>query len=112
MNSLMEYNGYMAQIEYSAEDECFVGRVLGTTDIVLFDGESVSELETSFHTCIDEYLTLCDEIGKVPEKEFKETFNICISPELHRQAMNAAAAQKISLNRFVENSIQKAVCAS
>ena len=111
MNSVMKYLGYSAKIEYSADDECFVGQVLGITDTLVFDGESVSELEESFHTCIDEYLEFCEEIGKKPEKEFKGTFNVRINPELHRQAAIAASLRHISLNSFVESSIERALIA-
>ena len=44
-----------------------------------------------------------------PEKAYKGSFNIRITPELHRKAVIAAAARQMSLNSFVENSIERAV---
>ena len=32
MNSMLEYKGYHASIEYDAEDNIFVGEVFGITD--------------------------------------------------------------------------------
>ena len=34
----MTYKGYAARIEYSDEDELFVGRVVGIRDIITFHG--------------------------------------------------------------------------
>ena len=91
MSKMMEYHGYHAQIEYDAEDEIFVGKVFGLADSLNFHGTSVSELEDMFHQSIDNYLQMCAETGKAPEKEFKGSFNIRISPELHKEISLQAA---------------------
>ena len=44
MNSMLEYKGYHASIEYDAEDNIFVGEVFGITDSLNFHGTSVTEL--------------------------------------------------------------------
>lgn len=106
MTSLMEYRGYHAKIDYSAEDRTFVGRVLGINDVLVFDGLNPDELETMFHESIDDYLEMCAELGKEPNKEYKGTFNIRISPDLHRRAVLESEEQNISLNQFVSNSIE------
>ena len=64
--SLMEYRGYHAKIDYSAEDRTFVGRVLGIKDVLAFDGLTPEELETMFHESSDDYLEMCVELGKEP----------------------------------------------
>ena len=64
MGKLMEYKGYHAIVEYSDEDEVFIGKVFGLADVILFDGESISELKNSFQDAVDDYLSLCEEIGK------------------------------------------------
>ena len=48
MNNSLTYKGYAARIEFSAEDECFVGHIAGIKDNVGFHGETVSELEECF----------------------------------------------------------------
>ena len=105
-NCLMEYKGYHAKIEFSADDNTFVGTVLGLEDTIAFDGDNVEELTAMFHESIDDYLEMCAEIGKKPDKEFKGTFNIRISPELHKLAMIESEARDISLNSFVQQSIE------
>lgn len=109
MNSLIEYKGYHAKIEYSAEDSVFVGRVIGINDVLSFDGETVDELKMIFQETIDDYLDMCNELGTEPDKEYKGTFNVRISPELHKKAVLEAEAKDISLNQFVATSIENEI---
>lgn len=108
-NKLLHYKGYSAKPEYSVEDRIFYGKILGIDDLVNFMSDKADELESEFHAAVDDYLEFCKEIGKEPQKEYRGTFNVRVSPELHRQAAACAAAQDISLNRFVENALQSAV---
>ena len=102
----MEYKGYHAKIEFSADDCILVGRVLGINDVIAFDGESLQELSDAFHESIDDYLTSCAELGKTPDKEYKGTFNVRIQPELHKKAVIKAESQNISLNQFIQQAIE------
>ncbi len=104
-NSMIEYKGYHASVEFDAEDNIFVGEVFGIADSLNFHGESVNELKEMFEQCIDNYLEICKIIGKQPDKEFKGTFNVRITPELHKRAALEAAKQKITLNQYVLNAI-------
>jgi len=62
------YKGYQADIHYSAEDECLIGRVIGTKDIIIFDGLTVGEVKQSFHNAVDEYLEDCASRDVEPNK--------------------------------------------
>jgi len=106
VNTMMEYKNYHAMFTYDDEDHIFVGEVFGINDSLNFHGSSVEELENMFHQSIDNYLELCEKVGKEPEKEFKGTFNVRISPELHRQAALEAARENVSLNQFVTGAIR------
>lgn len=105
----MKYKGYEALIEYEEEDRLFVGRVINTKDIIVFDGLSVAELEESFQTVIDEYLSDCQALNKTPDKPFSGRFNLRISSDLHRKIAQLALKQGISLNSFIEQTLQKAI---
>lgn len=111
MSGMMEYKGYHAKIEYSPEDEAFVGKVFGITDTLVFDGRSIEELQTMFHTSIDDYLELCHEIGKQPDREYGGTFNVRVPVELHREAAMAAESKDISLNQLVTEALRRYVAA-
>ncbi|MGW8114054.1 type II toxin-antitoxin system HicB family antitoxin [Caproicibacterium sp. NSD3] len=99
----------MAKIEFSPEDEVFFGTVMGTADLITFEGNSVKELICDFHEAIDGYLESCKRLGKEPDKMYKGTFNVRISPELHKQASVYAEQEGMSLNEYVADSIRKNV---
>lgn len=44
----MTCKGYTARFEYSDEDGCFVGHLIGMRDIVGFDATTVKQLQTRF----------------------------------------------------------------
>ena len=109
MNSLLEYEGYHATITYDADDELFVGEVFGIADSLNFHGSSIEELKQMFAQSIDNYLYLCKQVGKDPEKEFKGSFNVRIPSELHKKISMLAAQQKITLNQYVVNALSKSI---
>ena len=109
MSKMMEYNGYHARIEYDAEDGLFIGKVYGITDSLNFHGTSVPELEEMFHQSIDNYLAMCTETGKTPDREFKGSFNVRISPELHREISLQAAEEGITLNQYVLKALESSL---
>lgn len=109
MSKMMEYNGYHAKIEYDSDDEIFVGKVYGIVDSLNFHGTSVAELEQMFHQSIDNYLKMCADTGKTPDREFKGSFNIRITPELHRDISLQAAQEGVSLNQYVLRTLEKSL---
>lgn len=109
MKNTMEYKGYIGSVEFSEEDGLFFGKVMGIRALISYEGETAAELVADFHGAVEDYLELCAEAGTEPERAYKGSFNIRISPELHRQAVVKALAQNITLNSFVEYAIQNAV---
>jgi predicted HicB family RNase H-like nuclease len=106
LNKMMEYKGYHAKVEYDADDGFFVGKVYGISDSLNFHGTSVTELEEMFHQSVDNYLQMCAETGKQPDKEFKGSFNVRISPDLHRQISIYAAQEGLTLNQYVVRALE------
>ncbi len=105
----MKYKGYEATVEFDAEDRIFFGRVIGTRDVIAFDGQTVDELEASFRAVVDEYLEDCQRVGKDPDKPCSGRFNLRISPELHRKAVHTAQREGISLNALVEQALSQSL---
>lgn len=105
-SDMMKYKGYKATISYDEDDNIFVGEVFGLNDSLNFHGTSIEELKASFHNCIDNYIDLCSQIGKMPEKEFSGSFNVRTSPTLHREASEYAVENGISLNQVVSTAIE------
>lgn len=111
MNNTMEYKDYIGSIEFSEEDCIFYGKVQGVRALISYEGTTAQELVDDFHYAVDDYLALCKAEGKEPEKAYKGSFNVRISPQLHQQAAVYAISQQISLNSVVENAIRSYMAA-
>jgi predicted HicB family RNase H-like nuclease len=92
--------GYSGSIEISLEDHCLFGKILFITDLVTYEAETILALEAEFIAAVDDYLVTCKEIGKEPLRPFKGSFNIRISPDLHRKAVLESYKENISLNEL------------
>ena len=109
MSSLLSYKNYNGTVEYSKEDNCLFGKVIGIKSLLSYEGDSVKELEQDFQNAIDTYLKDCEERNIEPEQPYKGTFNVRISPELHRNIAIYAIEHGKSLNAVVEEAIGKMV---
>lgn len=107
MSNLLKYRGYHGTVDYSAEDGMLIGYVIGIRDSLNYHGFSIEQITDSFHNCIDSYLEMCERYGRSPDKEYRGSFNIRITPELHREAAIAAELAGISLNQFVQEAIEE-----
>ncbi|MBQ3687297.1 MAG: type II toxin-antitoxin system HicB family antitoxin, partial [Treponema sp.] len=58
---------------------------------------------------VDDYLSLCEQEGKEPEKAYKGSFNIRISPNLHKKLAIYTMEHGMSLNSFIERSIEHSI---
>ena len=80
----LEYKGYKCSLEYSKEDNCLFGKVLGMSkNLIVYEGNTVDELRQDFEAGIDSYLEGCLADGVEPRKPYTGTLNIRISPEMH-----------------------------
>ena len=103
---MMNYKGYVGQVEFDDEQHIYTGSVINTRDIITFQGEGVRELEDAFKESVDDYLSWCAEDGVEPEKPYSGRFNVRFDPDLHRRAAVEARRRGISLNLFVEKSVE------
>ncbi len=109
MSNLLEYKGYLGSIEFSQEDGLFYGKVQGIRALLSYEGKDAKTLVKDFQGAIDDYLALCAQQGTAPEVAYKGSFNVRVSPELHKQAVVRAAAEQVSLNKLVENALSEYV---
>ncbi len=109
MADCMQYNGYTGSVEFSFEDGCLYGRLLFIDDLITYEGETLPQLESSFHEAVERYVADCLETGRPANKPYSGTFNVRIGPELHRQAAQAAYKAGVKLNEFVTNAVRQAV---
>lgn len=109
MKNTITYKDYIGTVNFSEEDMVFFGKVIGITDSISFEGDTVESLIDDFHDAVDEYLEFCAETGKEPQQQYKGSFNVRITAELHRKASLGASAKNISLNSYVEQAIEMQV---
>jgi len=105
----LHYKNYVGNVEFSEEDSCFHGKIIGIKSLISFEGNCVKSITEDFHNAVDEYLIFCSEKGIEPEKPFKGSFNVRIDAALHRQLALAAHARGVSLNTMVEDVIRQSV---
>jgi predicted HicB family RNase H-like nuclease len=98
----MEYKGYNARVEFDQEDEIFVGRIVGINDVVGFHAASVDALKEAFQEAVDDYVETCKAVGKKPEKEYSGQLSVRISPNVHKQVVQAAELKGVSINKYAE----------
>jgi predicted HicB family RNase H-like nuclease len=106
---MMEYKGYTAgPIDFDAEDGTFSGTVAGLRDVIHFEGSTAKELKRAFRESIDGYLAICAEAGQEPDRPFNGKILVRTDPELHRKAALRAAAEGVSLSRWISHQIENA----
>ena len=106
MNNTIQYKGYVGSVEFSEEDGIFYGKVMGIRSLISYEGESAKELLDDFHGAIDDYLETCKAEGKQPEIAFKGSFNIRLSPDLHKKLFIYTTAHQISMNKYIEDTLK------
>ena len=105
MSNVLEYKGYHTKVQYDADSNSLHGKIEGIKDFVNFETENIADVENEFHEAVDDYLALCEEIGKYHDKEFRGTFNVRINPALHRELALEADKRELSMNQLVEKAI-------
>jgi len=104
----MTHRGYAARIEYSEDDGCFVGRIVGIRDVVGFHGESVDDLRAAFEEAVDDYLETCEKIGQPPNKPYSGKLMLRVPPEIHAAVATAAEVSGKSINQWAAEMLSKA----
>ena len=104
----MNYKGYVARIEYSDDDDCFIGHIAGINDVVGFHGDSVSELHAAFEEAVEDYLDSCRKIGRSPQKPYSGKILLRVSPEIHAKVAMMAEVRGKSLNSLLMEVLSQA----
>jgi len=105
MKNYLEYKGYIGTVEYSANDDVLFGKIIGINGLISYEGDSVQSLKKDFEEAVDGYLEFCLEKNIEPQKTYKGSFNVRISPELHKNLALYAAMKNQSLNATVEEAL-------
>lgn len=109
MNELMEYKGFKARVQYSADDEVFFGRLMGIDDIVTFEGRTVRELKRAMKDAVDFHIEVCEKTGKALKKPFSGKVLLRLPSELHARIAEVAASKGKSINEWGKEVLESAV---
>jgi len=104
---VLTYKGFIGSVRFSAQDEVFFGKVEGVNDLITFEGNSVKELKEAFRYVVDEHIRDCEKENIPLEKSYKGSFNLRLTPELHRKAAIKAKMYGSTLNSFVRKAIEE-----
>ena len=105
---MMEYKGYVGQVEFDDDANIFHGEVINLRDVVTFQGASVQELRKAFEESVDDYLEFCEERGESPDKPYSGKFMVRLEPELHKMLAIRAKRERKSLNALVHDALAHA----
>ena len=106
MNNTMSYGGYEGCLQYDDEADIFHGRIIGIRDVITFEGKSIRELKKALKDSIGDYLEMCEQEHKSPDKPFSGKLTLRLGPKLHNKAVHAAAAAHKSLNTWIIDAIE------
>jgi predicted HicB family RNase H-like nuclease len=109
MKDVLTYKGFIGSVHFSSDDNVFFGKVEGINDLITFEGETVKELTDAFRYMVDEHIADCEKENVSVEKSYNGSFNIRLTPDLHRRAAIAAKMHGNTLNSFVKEAIERRV---
>lgn len=100
----LKYKGYSGTVEFSEEDNCLFGKVIGMNkNIITYEGNTVEELKADFKAGIDLYLESCVERSIKPQKPYSGSLNIRIPSEIHSQLALKAQMSGRSINAIIND---------
>ena len=102
--STLRYKDFQGAVDFDGDR--LVIRILHIDDFVTTEIDSASTAQPAFEELVDDYLATCEELGKLPGRPFKGSFNVRVTPELHRQVAMAAAEFGESMNTWVSKALE------
>ena len=104
----LHHKGYNGSVEYSEDDQCLYGKILGLRNsLILYEGNSLDELTEDFKVGVDNYLDRCQQKGVEPENPYNGLLNIRISSDVHVKIAMYAQNRGTSIDAFVSDLIEK-----
>jgi predicted HicB family RNase H-like nuclease len=95
---------YTYRVQWSAEDESFVGTVAEFPSLSWLDEDPVKAIEGIRHVVADVVTDMAENGEDVPaalvDRAYSGKFQVRIPPEVHRRLAIEAAEQHVSLNRL------------
>lgn len=103
---MMEYKGYRAAVTFDDSVGAFFGTVVDTRDVITFEGCSVEELRREFKFSVDDYLDVCREWGRDPDRPYSGEISFRVSSKVHRTADAAARSEGKTLEEWLAETVE------
>ncbi len=109
MNNIITYKDFTAKVEFSADDNVFIGRLVGIDDIVMFEAETVGGLKKAFEDAVEFHIEVCEKAGKKAKKSYNGKLLFRFPSELHAKIVESAARRGKSINEFGKEVFETAI---
>lgn len=104
MTAVVQFKGYQGAVTYDAGR--LLVRILHIDDFVSTECDRASDVQATFEELVDDYIETCHDLGQEPNRPFRGSFNVRVSPELHRAAVFSATSKGETLNAWVVGAIE------
>lgn len=106
----LKYKGYTGTIDYTPEDGCLFGVVLGLHGVsISYEGDTIAELKADFEAGIDDYLDDCASEGKEPQKPYSGKISLRMSSDMHQRVAQEANNKGESINAYILAAIESSI---
>lgn len=107
MSAFFEYRGHKGQINFSKEDGCFFGQISDIPDLILYEGDSLEQLEESFQEAVDDYIDNAAIENRKAHKPFSGTLNVRLGKDLHADLAKIAENKGKTINAIIKEFCSK-----
>src|SRR4051794_2954840 len=97
----LRYKDYQGSVTFA--DGTLLIQILHIDDLITTECQSAAEAQKAFEDLVDDYIETCAQLNKSPSKPFKGSFNVRVTPTLHRSIAMHAAENGESLNSYVQH---------
>ena len=107
--NMLRYKGYEVSVYCDFSDNLLTGRVLGVRCGLVYEAQTLIELQKAFHQTVDDYLAYCKNENISPEKPFSGNLNIRLGSERHQALAAYARKHGIKINDVIRSAIDRFV---
>jgi predicted HicB family RNase H-like nuclease len=105
-DNFISYKNYYGSVKFDQEQEVFYGKIEFIKDLVTFEASDAKAIIPSFHEAVDDYIESCKYLNKKPDISFKGSFNVRISPDLHKKLSMYSISNQDTINNVVKSALK------
>ena len=109
MTNVMKFGEYDAVIHFDPEIDMFRGEFVGLNGSADFYADSIEKLRHEGEISLRVFLDFAKEKNIQPKKPLSGKLVLRLKPEIHRKYKLLASSKNISLNKLLNDTLEKAV---